>query len=139
MINLLMQRQHLVAPDSHTSEITAAGTALNRLIPTRGLLAELHIHQIRPTPQWQDCSSAIFVANDTAASKRSVWNRRRSAVVTEGKLMGESDPLKIEEFNNVADDYTKFVTFDVYTRHLHYTHNLLGEPPPPKPKKSASC
>ena len=31
---------------------------------------------------------------------------------------------------------TKYLTFKVWTRHLHYTHNMSGEPPPPVDKPS---
>ena len=117
--------------------MAAAGTGLNRLIPIRGLLTEMHIHQILATPQWQDCSSAIFVAKDAMAAKRSVWNRRRQAVIVEGANMGESAPSKIDEWNNVSDGYTKRIPYDVYIRHMHYTHNLPGEPPPRKMKGAA--
>ena len=44
-------RQHLTAPDSHTAEITAGGTMLHKLIPIRGLLQELMIPQLKPTPK----------------------------------------------------------------------------------------
>ena len=52
--------------------------------------------------------------------------------------MGECDPIKIEEYNNIADPQTKYLTYKVWMRHLHYTHNLDGEPPPPVEKVSRS-
>ena len=45
--------------------------------------------------------------------------------------MGETDPVKIEEFNNFSDPQTKYLVYRVWIRHLHYTHNLKGDPPPP--------
>ena len=50
--------------------------------------------------------------------------------------MGECDPRKIEEYNNFSDPETKYLVYRVWMRHLHYTHNLDGEPPPPVVKPS---
>ena len=52
--------------------------------------------------------------------------------------MGQCNPIKIEEYNNFSDPQTKYLKFNVWARHLHYTHNMEGEPPPPavKPDKS---
>ena len=52
--------------------------------------------------------------------------------------MGECDPRKIEEYNNFSDPQTKYLVHKVWLRHLHYTHNLEGEPPPPVEKVSKS-
>ena len=50
--------------------------------------------------------------------------------------LGECNPIKIEEYNNFSDPQTKYLTYRVWMRHLHYTHNLDGEPPPPVEKIS---
>ena len=70
-IETLMQRQHLTAPESHTIELVAAGTALHRIIPIRGILQELYIIQERPTPLYMDSMSTLYVALDRAAVKKS--------------------------------------------------------------------
>ena len=62
--------------------------------------------------------------------------RRRAEVLTQAYDLGEISPIKIEEYNNFADPQTKYLTFKVWTRHLHYTHNMSGEPPPPVDKPS---
>eukprot|EP00964_Phaeocystis_antarctica_P086236 scaffold54590_cov104-Phaeocystis_antarctica.AAC.1 len=49
---------------------------------------------------------------------------------------GECDPRKIEEYNNFSDPETKYLVYRVWMRHLHYTHNLDGESPPPVVKPS---
>ena len=54
---------------------------------------------------------------------------------------GESNPQKIDECDNFSDPQTKYLVDKVWMRHLHYTHNLEGEPPPAPikgPKKSKS-
>jgi len=43
---------------------------------------------------------------------------------------------KIEEYNNFSDPQTKYLVYRVWMRHLHYTHNLAGDPPPPVDKSS---
>ena len=35
-----------------------------------------------------------------------------------------------DECDNFADPQTKYLTTKVWLRHLHYTHNISGEPPP---------
>ena len=57
--------------------------------------------------------------------------RRRSEVLTGAFDMGECDPKMIEEYSNLSDPQTKYLVYRVCMRHLHYTHNLPGEPPPP--------
>jgi len=124
-----MLRQHLSAPDSHTIELVAAGTALHRVIPMRGLLQEVRITQEAPTPLYIDSASTVFVAMNRASIKRSVWLRRRALVVQEGVTMGEVVPIKIGERDNCSDAETKYLIYSVWRRHMHYTHNEPGDPP----------
>jgi hypothetical protein len=72
VIDALSQRQHTVSPDAHTSEVVAAGTCLHRVIAIRGILQELRIPQVTPTPLYVDSISTSFVANDTGSVKRSM-------------------------------------------------------------------
>ena len=115
-------RQHLTAPSSHASEITAAGTAVTMLIPLFGLLQEWHISSDTPPPIHCDSQSTIFVARRTAAIKRSVWINRRAVVIREAvdALMFTFE--KIEGTNNTANGNTKAVTREEFKRHLTYSH-----------------
>ena len=131
-------RQHLKTPDMHAIEVLAAGTIMHKIVPIRGLLTEWRIAQERPTPIYIDSASTVFVAQSRGAVKKSAWIRRRAEVLQEAFDMGECDPIKIEEYNNIADPQTKYLTYKVWMRHLHYTHNLDGEPPPPVEKVSRS-
>ena len=123
------QRQHLVAPDAHTGEVSAAGVLLNLAIPIRGFMHECRIHQAKPTPMYCDSASTIFVANDDKAVKRSVWVLRRAAVLREGVDSGEIEFVKISEHDNVADGLTKALKYETWRRHLD-THS----PIPPSAK-----
>ena len=80
-------RQHLVAPDSHTGEVSAAGTIVSRLMSLRGLCQEVGIDMTMPTPVYCDSTSCIFVANNSGSVKRSVWNIRRAVVLREAVAM----------------------------------------------------
>jgi hypothetical protein len=128
-LDTLSQRQHLAAPESHTIEIVAAGTALHRIIPIRGILQELHIIQEMPMPLYIDSASTVFVAMDRASVKRSIWLRRRAVIVQEGVELGEILPTKISERDNCSDVETKYLIFKIWARHMHYTHNLPGDAP----------
>ena len=76
------------------------------------------------------------------AVKKSAWIRRCAEVLQEAFDLGECDPRKIEEYNSIADPQTKYLIYQVWIRHLHYTHNLEGEPPPPSqlaPRRQNRC
>ena len=118
----------------HAQEVLAAGTIMHKIVPLRGLLTEMRIPQELPTPLYIDSASTVFVAQNRAAVKKSAWIRRRAEVLTEAFALGECEPRKISEADNVADPQTKYLIRRVWCRHLHYTHNFQGEPPPPPEK-----
>ena len=129
-IDTISCRQHLVSSDMHKMEITAAATVMHRMIPIRGVLQEARVTQEIATPVYIDSSSTTFVATNRAAPKKSTWVRRKSEELNECHELGESNPIKIDECDNFADPQTKYLTTKVWLRHLHYTHNMPGEPPP---------
>ena len=61
--------------------------------------------------------------------KKSAWTRRKAEVLTESYEHGEVSPDKLEDPENFADPQTKYLTYKVWRRHLHYTQNLEGDPP----------
>jgi hypothetical protein len=128
-IQNLMLRQHLESPSAHTSEIVAAGTNMNHLIPVNGILQELHIRQGNPTRMYFDSQSTVYVATSDAAPKKSVWLTRRNKVLTESVEHGEAEPIHIGEADMVADSFTKYVKRETWARHMHYILNLPGDPP----------
>ena len=87
---------------------------------------------LSPTPVLIDSASTVFVANDRCAVKKSVWLLRCAAVLQEGVSIDppEISPVKTSDRDNCANPQTKYVTVQVWLRHLHYTHNLDGDPPP---------
>ena len=58
-----------------------------------------------------------------------------TVVLTEAYENGEVAPEKCEDPENFADPQTKYLTFKPWARHLHYTHNFEGDPPPRAEKK----
>ena len=122
----LSQRQHLVSPDSHTSEVNAAGTCTNRIQTIREVLQELYIQQIHPTPLYLDSLSTTFVAADKGSVKRSQHNLRRVAVLTQATEMGDIIPIHISEKDMVADGLTKPLPRSTRLRHMAYTHNYTS-------------
>ena len=72
---------------------------MHKIVPIRGLLTEARIAQEAATPLYIDSASTCFVAQSRGAVKKSARIRRRAEVLTESFDMGETDPVKIEEFN----------------------------------------
>ena len=118
--DIVCGRQHLTAPDSHTGEVSAAGTVVSRCIIHRGLAQEIGITMEQPTPVYCDSASCIFVANKTGAVKRSLWNVRRAAVLREAVDMHEVAFCKVPEADNVADGFTKPIPHTAWAHHMEY-------------------
>ena len=128
-IQMLALRQHLQAPDAHTSEIVAGGTNVHAIIPVNGVLQELHIRRGRATKVYFDSQSTVFCATSDAAPKKSVWLGRRIKVITETVEHGEIAPEHMPESDMAADSCTKYIKHNVWARHMHYVLNLPGDPP----------
>ena len=96
---------------------------LHKLIPIRGLLQELMIPQIQPTPAYTDSQFTIHVGASAAAARLSVWLNRRAAVLREGVDSHEIQLLKVTDEDNCANYFTKPVTTKSMNRYFSYTHN----------------
>ena len=126
---MVSQRQHLASPNSHASEITAASSNYNVIIPTAGVLQELHVLCGARVPLYLDSASSVFVAKSDTAVKKSIWLIRRAAVLEDGVVHGDIEPIHISERDMVADPFTKFLIFAVWHRHMHYALNFEGKLP----------
>ena len=104
--------------------MVSAGTNLNVLVPTNGLLQELRIRLGKPTPFYLDSATTVFVAGDDKAVKKSVWLVRRAAVLHDGVRLMEILCKHISERDMLADPFTKYLVYRVWQRHMHYLHNL---------------
>ena len=63
------------------------------------------------------------------------WLIRRAAVLEDGVTHGMINPIHISEKDMVADPLTKYLPYDVWSRHMHNLLNKLG-PLPEHPKRS---
>ena len=122
-IQAIGQRQQLAAPDSHVSEVVAAGNGAHAVVPVNGVLQEMHIRLGVPTAFYLDSQTTVKVASDDAAAKKSVWVKRRIEVLHDAVSLGEIAPEHISESDMVADPFTKYLTLRVWLRHMHYLIN----------------
>ena len=128
-LQVICSRQHLATPTAHDAEVVAGGTNLHHVYPVNGLLQELGVRLGMPTPFYLDSISTCFVASSDKAVKKSVWILRRIDCLTEGVEYDEIVPLHISEADMVADPCTKYLTYAVWIRHVHYMCNMSGDPP----------
>jgi hypothetical protein len=82
-------RQHSIALSAHDTECFTASTGAVQAIPIRGILHELLLKQVVPTPVFSDSSSTRLIANFEAALKRSIYIARRVLYMRQGVTYGE--------------------------------------------------
>ena len=59
----------------------------------------------------------IFVANDQASIKRSVWIHRRAKILRESVDAEDVQFVKVSDPDNVADGFTKPLPYDRWVKH----------------------
>ena len=118
------QRQQVKSTESHTSEVISAGTCVHKAIPHRGFIQESHFPQLSPTAVMLDSQTTIYVANNDAAAGRSLWLRRRVAVLHQAAGDGTAEFVKVPEEINCSDMHTKYLVFKRWARHRQVTNNL---------------
>ena len=99
----------------------------NRAVIAQEIMREWGYPPTRPTPFMFDSATTILVATSETASKRSLWLKRREAVLQEGVDRNEIEPMKIDEAENAADMHTKYLTYPVWRKHAWLTQNLTKE------------
>lgn len=57
------------------------------------------------------------------AIKKSAWLTRRALVLNEGVNQGEIVPMHISERDMLADPFTKYLVYAVWSRHMDYLCN----------------
>ena len=124
VIDTISTRQHHASPDVNASEIHAACTVVAKVLPIRGLLHELGVLQLEPTPCWIDSQSTIFCVNDATSMRRSSWLLGKIEFVHEAQELDHIRALKIAAEDNTADGKTKCIDVKTYWRHMTYTHNV---------------
>ena len=92
-------------------------------MPVNGVLQEMHIRLGVPTAFYLDSATTVKVSGDDGAAKKSVWIKRRIEVLHDAVILKEIAPEHIPESNMVADVFTKFKVFEVWSRLTHYLLN----------------
>ena len=101
----------------------AAGTNYSLLVPTAGVLQELHVLQGAKVPFYLDSLSSVFVTKSDTAIKKSAWLIRRADVLQDGVKHGDIHPIHISERDIAAVPLTKYLSLAVWKRHMDYIHN----------------
>ena len=123
-INVVCGRQHLTAPDAHSSECVGGGTNLNALVPANGILQEIHIRLGKPTPMYFDSSSTVDVARSDKSAKRSLWLQRRVLVMQEAIEHDEMTAERTSDALMHADALTKYLPYAKWRRHMDVILNV---------------
>ena len=126
----LAQRQHLAAPDVHTSELVGAGTVTQFLIVFREQLHEMRVPQELPSPLFLDSQSTFFAATNEGSVKKSVWSLRRAVVIQEAVALKIIKARKIGDTHNLADIFTKYIKYEKWRRMMDVLLNIHTHAPP---------
>ena len=126
-------RQHTKAPNSHSVEVVAASSNLYSTIMASDLLQEVHVQIGAAVPFYLDSSSTHAISHSEMAPKKSLWQRRRSAVVVEGAESKTISPLLITDEEMVADAMSKYVPYAKWKRMMAYFEDA-AEPIHPRVK-----
>ena len=118
-------------PTFIASELTAAGTFVQKLSVIKELLAEWHVVAPDPPPLYVDSESTVLVGNSEASVRRSVWTIRRAVILQEAVAHCVCRIVKISEKFNLADIFTKYLPYHVWIGHVTRLLNSIGQPPPP--------
>ena len=103
-------RQASMAISAHDTECFTASTGAAQSYPIRGILQELKILQIHPSPIFSDSASTRLVANYEAALKRSIYIARRILYMREGVSENEYSFHQCIGATNPSDPNTKVVS-----------------------------
>ena len=118
-------RQHSQAVEAHGSELFTASTAAAFCVPTRGILTELGIAQLYPTPLFIDSASTVLCAESRLALKRSMHLMRRAKYLQESVEEEVTKPISIGGTLNFADPFTKAIL--VIKDFLAHKRYYMGE------------
>ena len=103
-------RQASMAISAHDTECFTASTGAAQSYPIRGILQELKILQIHPSPIFTNSASTRLVANYEAALKRSIYIARRILYMREGVSENEYSFHQCIGATNPSDPNTKVVS-----------------------------
>ena len=102
--------------------------ATQRVIPIRGLMHELMIPQVLPTPMFTDAKSVLFSSGGGASIRRCPWLLQRIEAVLGAVEDGIIKMLKISGLANPVNSLTKYTPFTEWYRDIAFLSNLDSAP-----------
>ena len=90
-----------------TAEYAAATAAVNQVIWTRKILADLHMNQLEPTKIYVDNQAAISISNNPVFHGRTKHFKIKLHFLREAQKEGEVVLLYCRTNDQIADDLTK--------------------------------
>ena len=103
-------RQQSIAKNAHDTECFTASTGAAQSYALRGVLQEMKVLQLHPSPIYSDSASTRLVANYEAALKRSIYIARRILFMREGVTEEDYSFHQCIGITNPADINTKVVS-----------------------------
>ena len=92
-------------------------------------MQEVRVRLGASVPFYLDSASTVFVAKSDTGIKKSIWLIRRVAVLEDGVVNNEIEPIHISEKDMVADPFTKYLPYHKWNRLMHYALNREGPLP----------
>ena len=124
-IDVISAREKIKTTGAHSGESGAAITLLHHLIPVRGLLHEIMIAQVAPTPIYTDSASVLFVSGGGQSIKHTPWLLGRLSVLLEAVERGDFALRKVAGTLNPTNSLTKHTPLKEFMRDMAYFMNRL--------------
>ena len=124
-IDVISAREKIKTTGAHSGESGAAITLLHHLIPVRGLLHEIMILQVDPTPVYTDSASVLFVSGGGQSIKHTPWLLGRLSVLLEAIERGDFTMRKVAGTLNPTNSLTKHTPLKEFMRDMAYFMNRL--------------
>ena len=126
-IDVISAREKIKTTGAHSGESGAAITLLHHLIPIRGMLQEIMIPQVGPTPIYTDSASVLFSSGGGTSVKHTPWLLGRLAVLLEAVERGDYRLRKVAGTLNPTNSLTKHTPLREFLRDMAYFMNRLSE------------
>ena len=137
-VDIVSAREKIKTTGAHSGESGAAITLLHRLQPIRGLLQELMLPQLRPTPVYTDSASVLFISGGGSSIKHTPWLLGRMAVLLEAVDFGYIRLWKVAGTMNPTNSLTKHTPLREHSRDMAYFMNRLVDEYPGGPTRCYS-
>ena len=124
-IDVISAREKIKTTGAHSGESGAASTLLHHLIPVRGLLHEIMIPQVDPTPVYTDSAGVLFVSGGGQSIKHTPWLLGRLSVLLEAVERGDFTMREVAGTLNPTNSLTNHTPLKEFMRDIAYFMNRL--------------